>query len=232
MSTDHPRDSTPSSRPPQSPPSEGPSQGPAEGRRGGINRRCAVPDRASLRVCELAQAQSSRRVLRGDRATQAGNRHQRHRARQDHDDAQPGAAQRPAWLRQGWAAHVGCRMPRALGATESCEAGHGGMDDHSRIGRAPGGRRTPHASGAQRISHPDDGASRVAWRGCERPVARTFPHHLCPVRVDGSGRSEMASRSRRKSELSRPWVRDAAAIHIRARLSTTSLRVTRVPWNG
>ena len=53
----------------------------------------------------------------------------------------------------------------------------------ARVGRAPGGRRTADASRAQRISHPDDGASRVPRRGCERPVARTFPHHLCPVRV-------------------------------------------------
>ena len=59
----------------------------------------------------------------------------------------------------------------------------------ARVGRAPGGRRTSDASRAQRISHPDDGASRVPRRGCERPVARTFPDHLCPVRVIGSGRS-------------------------------------------
>src|ERR1700757_4656580 len=72
-------------------------------------------------------------------------------------------------------------MPRTLGTTESCETGYCGMDDQPRIGRAPRGRRTPYASRAQRISHPDDGASGVARRGCERPVARTFPHHLCPV---------------------------------------------------
>ena len=131
MSTDPQRGTTPSSRPSQSPPSEGPGQGPAQDRRGGIDRRCAVPDRAPLRVCELAEAQGSRRILRGDRATQAGYRHQRHRSRQDHDDAQPGAAQRSAWLRQRWAAHVGCRMPRAMGTTESCETGHGGMDDRA-----------------------------------------------------------------------------------------------------
>ena len=109
------RGATPASRPSQSPPSEGPGQGPAQDRRGGIDHRCAVQDRASLRVCELAEAQGSRRLLRGDRATQAGHRHQRHRSRQDHDDAQPGAAQRSTWLRQRWAAHVGCRMPRAHG---------------------------------------------------------------------------------------------------------------------
>ena len=145
--------------------------------------------------------------LGGDRATQAGDRHQRPRSRQDHDDAQPGAAQCSAGLRQGRAAHLGCRMPRPLGVTESGEAGHGDVDDRARVGRAPGRRRTADASRAQWISHPDDGASRVPRRGCERLVARTFPHHLCPLRVVGSGRSQMASRSRRKSELPRPWVR-------------------------
>ena len=35
------------------------------------------------------------------------------------------------------------------------------------------------------ISHPDDGASRVPRCRCERPVARTFPDHLCPLRVIG-----------------------------------------------
>src|SRR5687767_6853997 len=77
---------------------------------------------------------------------------------------------------------------------------------HARLGRAPGRRRTPHAGRAECISHPDDGASRVPRRRCERSVARTLPHHLCPLRVDGSRGSQMASRSRRKSELSRPWV--------------------------
>ena len=203
-----PRGATPASRPPQSPPSEGPGQGPAQDRRRGIDHRCAVQDRASLRVCELAEAQGSRRLPRGDRATQAGHRRQRHRSRQDHDDAQPGAAQGATRLRQRWAAHVGCRVPRPMGITESGETGHGGVDDRARVGRAPGRRRTADASRAQWISHPDDGAARVPRRGCQRSVARTFPHHLCPLRVVGSGRSEMASRSRRKSKLSRPWVRD------------------------
>ena len=82
------------------------------------------------------------------------------------------------------------------------------VDARARVGRAPGRRRTADASRAQWLSHPDDGAARVARCGCERPVARTFPHHLCPLRVIGSGRSQVASRSRRKSELSRPWVPD------------------------
>ena len=189
MSIDHPEASTPASRPPESPPSEGPSQGPAQGRRRGVDHRCAVQDRASLRVCELAEAQGSHRLLGGDRATQAGYRHQRHRSRQDHDDAQPDAAQCSTWLRQRWAAHVGCRVPRPMGITESGETGHGDVDARARVGRAPGGRRTADASRAQWISHPDDGASRVPRCGCERPVARTFPHHLCPLRVIGSGRS-------------------------------------------
>ena len=189
-----------------------------------IDHRCAVQDRASLRVCELAEAQGSRRLPGGDRATQAGDRHQRHRSRQDPDDAQPGAAQRSTWLRQRWAAHVGGRMPRPMGITESGETGHGGVDARTRVGRAPGGRRTADASRAQWISHPDDGAARVPRCGCERPVARTFPHHLCPLRVTGSGRSQMASRSRRKSELSRPTAELQPAIPIQARLSTTSLR--------
>jgi hypothetical protein len=178
MSTD-PQPGTPTSRPSQSPPSEGSSQGSAQNRRGDIDHRCAVQDRVSLRVCELAEAQGSRRIVRGDRAAQAGHRYKRHRSRQDSDDAQPGAAQRSTGLWQRRAADVGCRMSRAMGITESCEAGHGGMDDLARIRRAPGGRRTPHASCAERISHPDDGASCVPRRRCERPVARTFPDHLC-----------------------------------------------------
>jgi hypothetical protein len=110
---------TSTSRPSQSPPSESPSQGPAQDRRGEIDYRCAVQDRASLRVCELAEAQGSRRIVRGDRAAQAGYRHQRHRSRQDHDDAQSDAAQRSTWLRQRWAAHVARRMPRSMGVAES-----------------------------------------------------------------------------------------------------------------
>src|SRR6202044_1309885 len=39
----------------------------------------------------------------------------------------------------------------------------------------PGGRRPPHASRAQWISHPDDGASRFPWRRRQLHVARTFP---------------------------------------------------------
>lgn len=60
----------------------------------------------------------------------------------------PALHRAPARIRRGWAAHVGCRMPGAVGVAESCEAGHSGVDDHPRIGPAPGGRRTPHASGA------------------------------------------------------------------------------------
>src|SRR5258705_328645 len=37
--------------------------------------------------------------------------------REDDDDAQPGAARGSSWLRKRWAAHVGRRMPRAVGAT-------------------------------------------------------------------------------------------------------------------
>ena len=49
-----------------------------QNRRGGIDYRCAVPDRAAVRVCELAKAQGTCRVLRRSRSTQAGYRHQRH----------------------------------------------------------------------------------------------------------------------------------------------------------
>src|SRR5688572_5741990 len=63
------------SRPSQSSPSEGPGQGPAQDRRGEIDQRCAVQDCASLWVRELAEAQGSRRIIRGDRTAQAGYRH-------------------------------------------------------------------------------------------------------------------------------------------------------------
>ena len=57
---------------------------------------------------------SSHRLVGGNRATQASDRHQRHRSRQDPDDAQPVTAQCSTWLRQRWSAHVGrrCRVPR------------------------------------------------------------------------------------------------------------------------
>ena len=95
-----------------------------------------------------------------------------------------------------------CRVPWE--SPTSGEAGHGDVDARARVGRAPGRRRTADASRAQRISHPDDGAARVPWCGCERPVARTLPDHLCPVRVTGPDCPQMASRSRRQSEQSRP----------------------------
>ena len=120
----------------------------------------------------------------------------------------PALHRAPLGLRQGWPAHVGRRMPRALGAAGCCEACHGGMDDPQRIGRAPGRRRAANASRAQCISYPDDGTSGCTPSGCERSVAWALPHHLCALRVHGPNGAEMASRSRGKSELSRPWVRD------------------------
>ena len=81
--------------------------------------RCAVQDRPPLWVSELAEAQGPCRFTRGDRAAQAGDRHQRYRARQDADDAEPGAAPRADWLWQGRTAHMGRRMPGAVGAAQS-----------------------------------------------------------------------------------------------------------------
>jgi hypothetical protein len=77
-----------------------------------------------------------------------------------------------------------CRMPRALGVTQSCETGDGRMDDQSRIGRAPRRRWTTNASRTQRISHPEDGTSGVIRCGCQRLVAWALLHHLCSVRVN------------------------------------------------
>ena len=120
----------------------------------------------------------------------------------------PSLHRAPLGLRERWTAHLGCRVPRPMGITEPGETRHGDMDARTRVGRAPGRRRPADASRPQWVSHPDDGASRVPRCGCERTVARTFPDHLCPLRVIGPGRSQMAPRSRRKSELSRPWVHD------------------------
>jgi hypothetical protein len=175
-----PRSIAAASRPPESPPSEGPGQGPTQGWRRGVDHRCAVQDRAPLRVCELAQAQGSHRLLGGDRATQAGYRHQRHRSSQEHDDAHPDAAQCSTWLRQRWTAHVGCRVPRPMGITESGETGYGAVDARARVGCAPGRRRTADASRAQWRSHPDDGGARVprcGWHGARlrHRVVRAFP---------------------------------------------------------
>ena len=54
-----------------------------------------------------------------------------------------------------------------------------------------------------------------------------FPIIFAPCESMDAGRSEMASRSRRESELSRPAAERGAAIHFQARRSTTSLRVVR-----
>ena len=62
---------------------------------------------------ELAEAQGSRRVARGDRATQAGDRHQRHRARQDVMTRNPALHRAPlGYGKDGpltWVAE--CRVP-------------------------------------------------------------------------------------------------------------------------
>ena len=78
-----------------------------------VDHRCAVQDRPPLWISELAEAQGPRRFTRGDRAAQAGDRHQRSRARQEPHDPKPGAA--PAPLGYGkngpltWVAE--CRVP-------------------------------------------------------------------------------------------------------------------------
>ena len=40
----------------------------------------------------------------------------------------PALHKRSTGLRQRWSAHVGCRMPRAMGITEPGKAGHGSVD--------------------------------------------------------------------------------------------------------
>ena len=56
----------------------------------------------------------------------------------------------PLGLWQERAAHLGCRMPRAVGATESGETGHCEVDDRERFRRAPGRRRATDAGRTQR----------------------------------------------------------------------------------
>jgi hypothetical protein len=85
------------SGPTQSPTSEGPSQEFVENGKCEITDRGTVPDRASLRICELAQAQGSRRFARGERAAQASHRHQRPRHSQNSHDSQTCVAPLSAW---------------------------------------------------------------------------------------------------------------------------------------
>jgi hypothetical protein len=69
----------------------------------------------------------------------------------------PALHRAPLGYGKGWAAHMGCRVSRAVGATQSDQAGDGEVDDRKRLGRAPGRRWTADESGAQGQSHSDDG---------------------------------------------------------------------------
>jgi hypothetical protein len=171
------------------------------------DQRCAVQDRASLRLCELAEAQGSHRLLEEiGQLKQAIDTNDIDRVK-TLMTRNPVAAQCSTGLRQRRAAHVGGRMPRPKGITESGEAGHGGMDARTRVGRAPGGRRTADASRAQGdripmmellVSHGAD--VNALWHG-HFPIIFAPASHWIP-------RAQMAPRSRRQSELSRPWLRD------------------------
>ena len=169
------------SGPTQSPASEGPSQEFVENRKCEITDRGTVPDRAFLRICELAQAQGSRRLARGERAAQASHRHQRPRHSQNSHDPQPCVAPLSAWLCQERATNLGRGMPDTVGTAQSGEVGNGGVDDRSWVRRPPGRRWTADAGNARR-SHCDDGASRFPRRRCKRFVERTLPHPIRRLR--------------------------------------------------
>jgi hypothetical protein len=140
----------------------------------------------------------------------------------------PALHRAPLGLRQRRAAHVGCRMSRSMGITESGETRHGRVDDRTRVRRAPGRRRAADASRPQWISHPmmellvARGADvNAAWHG-------TFPHHLCPLRVlDPDALKWLLDHG------ANPNCRDpgdaSQAIPIQARLSITSSPPTRAP---
>ena len=132
----------------------------------GIACGCAVPDRASLPVRQLAQAQGLRRVLERGRTTQAGDRQQRSDAGAGLDDAQPRAALRPGWVRKGWAADVGGRVPRAVGGAGCGETRHGGMDDPPRLRCSSGG---------------DGPLMRAALNGCRIPMMELLVSHGADV---------------------------------------------------
>ena len=152
-----------------------------------------------------------------DRAAEAGDRHQRSRARQDADDANPGAAPGSTRLWQERTADMGRRMPDSVGAAQCRETRHGEVDDRQRLRRAPGRGWAADAGGAQGQPHSDDGAARVLRCGRECRVERGLPDHLRAVRSARSGGARVAPGSRRESERHRrpakpgdPWHRQWA----------------------
>ena len=157
--------------------------------------------RPPLRLSELAQAQGPCGVPRSDRSAESGDRWERSRARPVADDPEARAARGTARLREGRAAHVGRRVPRALGAPEPGAPRDRGMDDRARLGRAPGRRRPADARRAQRLARTDDGTARGARRRRERAVGRRLPDRLRAVRSHGSAGARVAAGSRRPAEL-------------------------------
>jgi len=224
MSTDSRPPKRPASRSSQSPPSKGPSQDLLKAGTAAMSRRCAVSRRASLRVCELAQAQGTRRVLRGGRpassrrstpTTSSASRTMMTRnpatesarsatARMGRSRGLPNA--RVPWEPPG---------PVRTGAWTEWMITHG-SDVHK-------GATGPHASGAQRLSHPDDGTARAHGADVNALWHGHFPiiFASCESRT---GCSQMAISITAQIRTAVTMGTSLAAIHIRARLSTTSSR--------
>ena len=185
MSTDPQDGATPASRPSQSPASQGSGQGPAQGRHG----RHHSPTRSSRSPGSMGLPSWPKLKAHVESLEEVGQLKQaidtqRSRARQDADDAQPGAAPRAARLWQGRAADVGRRMPRAVGAARvrrRLAMARWMIENGSDVHQGGDGPLMRAALNGDRIPMMELLVS--LRRGRERRVARRFPDHLRALRM-------------------------------------------------